>query len=32
MKVSDNIIKQVATGLAQTVLRDRIELTIETVD
>ena len=32
MGLSDNIIKQFATGLAQNVLRDRIELTIETVD
>ena len=32
MGLSNNIVKQVATGLAQNVLRDRIELTIETVD
>ena len=31
MGLSNNIVKQVATGLAQNVLRDRIELT-ETVD
>ena len=32
MGLSNNIIKHFATGLAQNVLRDRIELTIETVD